>query len=397
MSADTPLFGGLEPAWDDQAWGLAAAKTQQLFNPSSPIDEERLFQGRLEQVKDLLGVIYERGAHAILFGERGVGKSSLKNTITAKIPPAVTNIKFLKQNCRPEDTFFTLWSKMLWDFQYEGVNISEYLQDEARHFVVIKILEALPRDYKYVFVFDEFDRIASIETKNAMADTIKHFSDYPQNITLVIVGVGFSIDELFGAHPSIQRCCRQISMPRMPAMELGDIVLERYSQIGIQAANGVMGFLVELSQGLPGFVHLAGREAALSALRRKSRVVEKIDYEEAVRESVRRAQEFIVSAYNKAVYSAKDNIYKEVLLACALAVRDERGKFSASDIQEELSKILKRSVEISAFARHLAQFCSSERGPVLRKTGKPKGFQYQFIDAPLQPYIIMAGKRDGLI
>ena len=34
---------------------------------------------------------------------------------------------------------------------------------------------------------------------------------------------------------------------------------------------------------------------------------------------------------------------------------------------------------------------------MLRKTGKRKRFQYQFIDAPLQPYVVMVGRRDGLI
>ena len=221
------LFDGQprhEP-WTDQDWGLAQAKVQRLFNPSSPIDEERLFSGRLEQVNDLLGVVYEKGAHAILFGERGVGKSSLANTITAKIPPAVTNIKVLKENSRPEDTYFTLWSKILFDFRYDGVAVADYLKDETRDFVVIKILELLPKTVQYIFIFDEFDRIASLATKTAIADTIKHFSDYPQNITIVIVGVGYSIEELFGAHPSIQRCCHQIPMPRMSKPELSEIFL----------------------------------------------------------------------------------------------------------------------------------------------------------------------------
>lgn len=88
------LFGGLPKrvVWTEQEWGLAHAVASRLFNPSSPIDETRLFSGRLSQVSDLLGVVYERGAHAILFGERGVGKSSLANIIAAKIPPAVTII-----------------------------------------------------------------------------------------------------------------------------------------------------------------------------------------------------------------------------------------------------------------------------------------------------------------
>lgn len=400
MDTTRDLFSAPEKpieAWTDQDWGVAQAKAQRLFNPSTPIDEERLFSGRLDQVGDLLGVVYEKGAHAILYGERGVGKSSLANTITAKIPPVVTNIKFLKENCRPEDTYFTLWSKILFGYSYDGVLIPDYLKDEKREFVVIKILESLPKDVQYVFIFDEFDRISSPATKSAIADTIKHFSDYPQNITIVIVGVGFSIEELFGAHPSIQRCCRQIQMPRMTKPELIEIINERYPQIGIEWSENMGDKLVELSRGLPGYVHLAGREAALSALRRKRRTIDEIDYSEAIKESVRRAQESIITAYNKAVYSAKENIYKQVLLACAMAKTDERGLFAAADIRAALVPILKRDVEIASFSRHLAAFCDPDRGPVLRKSGKKNRFQYQFVDAPMQPYIFMAGRKDGLI
>ena len=391
------LEGGHEP-WTDADWGIAAASARRLFNPTSPIDEDRLFSGRLRQVNDLLGVVYERGAHAVLFGERGVGKSSLANVVRARVPAAVTNIRFLKTNCRPEDTFFTLWANMLWEFKHEGVAISEFLRDEDRHFIITKILEtALPRDTQHVLVFDEFDRIKSAEAKNAMADTIKHLSDYPQNVTIIVVGVGFSIEELFGAHPSISRCCQQVVMPRMSRDELVEIILDRYQPIGLNVVDATLSQLVDLAQGLPGYAHLVGREAALSGIDRRSRKIEAGDYEAAIVESLRRAQESVVNAYNKAVYSPKENIYKQVLLACALAKQDERGKFSASDIRDQLEKILKRRVEISGFTRHLAAFCDEERGQVIRKTGKPKRFQYQFVDAPLQPYIVMAGKRDNLV
>jgi len=315
-----------------------------------------------------------------------------------RVPSAVANIRFLKVNCRPEDTFFTLWANMLWEFKHDGTPISDFLRDEDRHFIVTKILEtALPKETQHILVFDEFDRIKSLETKNAMADTIKHFSDYPQNVTVIVVGVGFSIEELFGAHPSIARCCQQVPMPRMSRSELTDIIVDRYNVIGLNVSQGTLTELVDLAQGLPGYAHLCGREAALSAIRRRTRKVEEIDYNNAISESVRRAQESIVSAYNKAVYSPKENMYKEVLLACALAKQDERGKFAATEIREWLSKILGRKVEISGFTRHLAAFCDEERGAVIRKSGKARRFQYQFVDAPLQPFVVLAGKKDGLI
>lgn len=383
--------------WGEHDWNLARARTQQLFEPRSPIDQDQLFSGRIEQVKELLEVVYEKGAHAIIYGERGVGKTSLANIIRDRVPPVVTNLKFVKDNCRPEDSFFDLWSKMLFDFQYEDVPVSDLLSGENRHFIVQKVLETLPKTTQFVFIFDEFDRINSAETKSAMADTIKHFSDYPQNITIIIVGVGFSIGELFGSHPSIERCCKQIPMQRMSHMEISQIIEERYPKIGISMAPSIIRKLVELVQGFPGFAHLLGREAAFSALDRRNRIVDDYDIEHAVRSGVEKAQESMRRAYQTATYSAKENIYPQVLLACALSKKNEMGLFSASDVREKLSEILGRKVEIGNFARHLAAFCDESRGPILRKTGRPKRFQYQFLEAPMQPFIIMMGKKDGLI
>lgn len=387
----------LPTTWGDGEWRLAYAKTKQLFEPKSPVDQDRLFVGRLDQVADLLDVIYEKGAHAIVHGERGVGKSSLANILRDRVPSQVTNLKFIKENCRPEDSFFDLWSKVLFDFEFEGVPVSDLLRNEDRHFIVPKVLESLDRARQYIFIFDEFDRITDEATKNAMADTIKHFSDYPTNVTIIVVGVGFSVAELFGAHPSIGRCCQQVPMPRMSDAEIEEIIADRTPEIGVSVPDQRMQEIIDLSQGFPGFAHLIGREAILNAIARQQRACDELDVQAAVREGVKKAQESLQRDYKEATYSAKENIYSEVLLACALARRDEMGLFSASDVKEPLSAILGRSVEFGHFARHLAAFCDDARGPVLRKTGKPKRFQYQFIEAPIRPYIIMCGKRDGLI
>jgi hypothetical protein len=48
---------------------------------------------------------------------------------------------------------------------------------------------------------------------------------------------------------------------------------------------------------------------------------------------------------------------------------------------------------IEHFARHLNPFCDPERGPVLIKSGKRKGFMYQFANPLLEPLVVMVGRH----
>ena len=65
---------------DDRKY-LLMAEVNQAFTPGSPIDSRELFAGRAKQREKLINTIFQKGEHAILFGERGVGKTSLANVI----------------------------------------------------------------------------------------------------------------------------------------------------------------------------------------------------------------------------------------------------------------------------------------------------------------------------
>ena len=51
------------------------------FTPSAPINRLTLFAGRLPQIDRVFGAVFSPGQHAIIYGERGVGKTSLANII----------------------------------------------------------------------------------------------------------------------------------------------------------------------------------------------------------------------------------------------------------------------------------------------------------------------------
>jgi hypothetical protein len=62
----------------DAEWHRLRFDAAALFT-AGPLDEERLFAGRGGQVANLLETVLDCSKHAILFGERGAGKTSVSN------------------------------------------------------------------------------------------------------------------------------------------------------------------------------------------------------------------------------------------------------------------------------------------------------------------------------
>jgi len=374
---------------------MMSASAHQVFRPTAPIDEASLFAGRLVQINNLLDVIYQPGAHAIIYGERGVGKSSLANIINERILGPSKFNKILKISCSPNDTFATIWGNVFFDYEYDGKKVATVLADQPQPFAVFKVAESLRRQTRYLVVLDEFDRIRDEHTKTLIADTIKYLSDNPLSLTILIVGVGKSIQSLFGSHPSIQRCCSQVEMPRMSTAELITIATDRFPRLAMSASPEALQQMAQFSQGLPGYMHLLGMLSAKAAIDERTQSIMQRHVDLAVLSALEKADESTRAEYYSAIQSTKpDNRYRQVLCACAMAKKNERGQFSASDVIAPYSGIMGKPMGIESFARHLNAFCAADRGPVLVKEGKPKRYLYQFANPLLEPLVIMRGTRD---
>jgi Cdc6-like AAA superfamily ATPase len=379
-------------------WETIDALILNLFRPKTPIDTVQLFAGRIQQINDLVDVVYEAGAHAIIYGERGVGKTSLANIIQARVAPAIPRLKCVKVSCSPDDTFFSLWEHALYDFEYEGKTAEVILKSNPSAYQVYKMLETLNPAQKYLFVFDEFDRIKAESTKVLMSDAIKHFSNNPANVTVLLVGVANTISDIFAEHQSISRCTTKIKMPRMSVDELRHVITARLPTLSMNAEDGVVERMIRYSQGLPGYMHLLGQLSARSAIAKRRMQITHSDLRVAVNSALEKSDQSTKEDYYKAIESSDPRAtYKEVLLACALAKTNELGKFYAKSLLEPLSKIRKKQIDIAHYSTPLGNLCLPERGPALIRSGVRKRFQYEFKNPLLQPLVILIGMRDGLI
>lgn len=119
---------------------------------------------------------------------------------------------------------------------------------------------------------------------------------------------------------------------------------------------------------------------------------------QAIAKAIEDAQQSIRNAYYDAIRSPrKDNLFADVLLACALAKTNELGYFAAQDVRQPIRGITGKNYDIPTFAQHLNEFSEIKRGRILQKTGDRRRYRYRFSDPLMQPYVIMQGVVSGKV
>ncbi len=382
-----------------------------VFSPSAPIDRQSLFAGRTKQLETLIDSIGTRGRHVVLFGERGVGKTSLTTVLRDIFNEISQPIQFVKINCDSGDNFDSIWRKVLKDVrlvsrsqsvgfsqeeQVKQISLDSYFPNNITPDDIRSALETVGRHT--VVILDEFDRVENNEAKLRMADTIKNLSDNSVNATLIIIGVADNISELISEHHSIDRALTQILMPRMESLEIDELITKAVRQLEMEIDVSALQMITTIAQGLPHYAHLLGLASIRCTLERFELRVHIQDVNKGINNSIKDAQQSIMQAYHEATDSNRqDNLFKEVLLACALSKVDQRGYFTAGDVRKPMSQIMGKSYDIPNYARHLGEFCESKRSSVLQKIGKSRNLRYRFSNPLLQPYVIMTSLSNDLI
>jgi Cdc6-like AAA superfamily ATPase len=387
------------------------ALVMQAFRPAAPIDRRSLFAGRRDQIADVFSVVAQPGQHAVIYGERGVGKTSLAG-VTAEML-AGADVLTARATCNAGDDFGSVWRQALEEIVIHSASPALGFADRqdassrsasdllgsgpVTPNTVRQAFESVTQLGQLAVFIDEFDRLREPDIRVLFADTIKTLSDRVVNVTVFLIGVADSVGELIREHRSIERALAQIHMPRMTAGELSEIATRGIATARMEIAGGAVRKITTLSQGLPHYTQLLTQLAAQAALGRRRADVTSRDVDAAVARAIDRAQQSIVEAYRDATVGEQRSIYPALLLACALADEDEFGFFAASDVRDALGRIADKPPSSAVFARQLNELSQDDRGAVLQKHGPAKAARYRFVDPLLQPYVAMRGISEGVV
>jgi hypothetical protein len=384
-----------------------AAHATRVFKPRTPITDKELFAGRWTELTTIQDAVNQPGLHVVIYGERGVGKTSLANVVSPTIwaldhfgreGENVPDRLVIKVVANSGDTFSTIWNSLLAEVHWPhdgGVNVPT--QQAFGLPTVLKIDDVrrvLSHATGAVYIVDEFDQARTASKQ--FTELIKTLSDLAVDCTIILVGVSDTVDTLVAEHASVPRAIVQVGLERMKPDELSLILTNAEKGLNLKFTEEAANLIIHVSQGLPHYTHLIGLHAVRSAAHRFSlSLVERDDVFEALKNSVKQAEQTVTEKHSTAIHSShKEALYRHILLACALAAarsHDSLGYFVPSAVVSPLSEILQRPVTIATFRNHLIEFCEEKRGKILERDGQPWGFRYRFHNPLLVPYIFMDG------
>ncbi len=384
-------FDGRGRAMSAEDWQALREEIIDLFSPGAPIDEVTLFAGRAQQIQKLRDTLLSKGRHAVVYGERGVGKTSLVNVFHLG-STKTSRIHRIYTQCDEADEFGDMWNRATRKMRFSSVDsvftgntlVSSFQGgDDVETVMSTYMANDIP-----IVIFDEFDRVKSESARAKMAATIKQLSNTPIAGMIIIVGIADNIKQLISNHESIARQLVQIQMPRMSPDEQRDVVQKRLLKTKMRISDDALWRITYLACGLPFYAHALGQAAALRAIEKQMLIITEQTIIEAIPRSFSELDHTILDAYVKAtVETRKGNIFKEVLAACSLAEQDELGRFSAASVEAPLSAVIGRDMKAPAFSFHLNELCNIERGPILEKEGSRAHFRFRFVEPMMQPYV----------
>lgn len=385
----------------DREYKIVRSGVRDVFTPNKPVDSIGLFCGRSNEVARIVESVNTDGLHVLLYGDRGVGKTSLARITSEILTKSGVVEKCYIKRCDRSDSFRTIVMHFLDKVGIkctikESIGVSGTIGFKDCGFGQTSTKEMLNIDnidspswvaskiehIKGLFLIDEFDVLKDDEDKKKIAELIKQLSDANSKLTIFVVGISKTARELIAGHPSVQRCVKEIQLKRMYDHELIAIIENGENRLQITFAKDVKKRIVQISAGFPYFTHLLALKTAEEAIAIDKKTISKDDFRRAVTRSVDDLEGSLRDKYNSAVNGNKKERNTNILLAAALCGEDI---FRAQDLKLNYNTITKQNISQQELNNFLTPNIISEGyTTILQRVGKGL---YRFNDPRMPSYI----------
>lgn len=395
---------------------------EEVFTPRTVVSRE-MFTRRNEPdlyenpgLQDsLVEAIRERGAQILVFGDTGVGKSSL-----VRYAAEDGETSMLTVECRSRRSFDDHCEdglRQLIDFEEvevvderttarEGeagvskiITLKGTLRREdgtTSRFEAIRrtpldaLLQAMEDNRIQLLVFDNFQNVDERE-RSRFGEAMELMSDRASatdNIKVIVVGIAEDASSLLGSSGSIRRRTVELGVPRMPDDEIREIFATGFRLLGIRADGRALAALVFYSDGFPYFAHLLGLNAARVMRRRDESLVQ----EGIVEGALKRAAAEVEQTFEPRVriaFEAGGDVRPRRRILEVMAYSGSRELLSSEIVSEYENRF--GGVSDPGFLQAaLGQLIQEKYGSTLARRGPRGRFMYRFSDPRMRPYLRIA-------
>lgn len=368
----------------------------QAFRPHAPIEDNDSFQGRELERQRVESALAQPGLHAVIYGERGAGKTSLANVATS-------SVLRLRIFCERRTSFAGLCRNivvehlktsppgLVFDATSNSIHFHGNTYD-VDHLNGTSLRALLPVSDELCIVLDEVDRIGSPETIMQVAELCKNLSTYQSNITVVLVGVAETADDLLRGHASNVRNLKQVGLGRMKRDELTAILRHGESILRITFPKSVEDRILDICDLFPYYLHLIAVDAARETLKRAGTEVSIGDFEKGIEAAALDCDESLRSVYQTAILSVK---HSEIYRLTLWALSDMEASVSpVSTIAERVNELAanegEKMVSTQAVGQAIQRLMTKEKKVIL--SNRDKAF-YGFTNPLMRGYIRLVRER----
>lgn len=381
-----------------------------LLSPSDPIRSSEFLLGRESNLKEIRRHLATKGRHVFIFGDRGVGKTSLAQTAATNFHPADSE-PVLVAGAEGE-TFETIVgtiarrvhslnsqmgsTELSAGFKLPMASVAMKKTIDSGQAPEIRSLNDAVDALSYVascyngipiVVIDEFDRIDNDEDKKKFAELIKQISDQEVNIKLIFCGIGDSMHNLLGAHYSTGRAITPIELPRLDHDSLIEIVRNAVRGVGLTIDYETSSRIAILSDGFPYFAHLVTEKMIWRAFDDEVEIsrIALEHFGSGIDAAVTHAMALLREAYEVATKKYSDS-YEEVLWA--LVDKPTLTRQSANIYNESYLPIMsatgRKPLELKIFYNRLNALKTESHGNILTS---PRRSWFEFSENMVRGYV----------
>jgi uncharacterized protein len=178
-----------------------------------------------------------------------------------------------------------------------------------------------------VIIVDEMERIETAAERDKFAELIKNIPELGDTVRFIFCGIAHDVTELLQSHPSAGRILETIQLERLRHSDLWRIITAVSQRSGIEIQNETLVRISQISDGFPHYVHLIG-ESLFWSMFDDSEAVTKSGahhFKAGIEGALQRTEAALRAQYDKATQKTRNTAdYEEALWALADSTGDRR-------------------------------------------------------------------------